>query len=549
MGHQGRSRDQTASDDTNDNVLSIPRHDCGQSLAHERPCDVDSATSCTVGSADGPEFSRIKQRIYHALSRGALMGATMRGGFHVVSYTLRLLSASTSRRGHGLSKGTMRHVVTKISKDTLSYGLFLGSFSGSFVLLDESIAYLFGREATTSWRAMVSGFLSGPCLLLAGSETRHTSLALYMFLKGLTFLVRCGNVPLPHLNEYNKGKTMDRRALVRKLLSPTRFAHGDVALMCLATAQLGYSWIILPTTLPGAYIKFWNKHGGKSHHVMDSIRHMCRETSLGRPTRQLPCDVVHPQASCTGHAVHFFPEALTRAIPVYIPVYIVPAIVIHRQKLFSKRHSREIWLKIGKGCLRSSLFLSLYCTLAWRSVCLAFQTTKNVSGKTVASSCWIAGMALFIEKKSRRMELSIYALSRAIESFALSLVEWGVLPRVQHQPRLDVILFSMASAAICHCYSDHCGQRRDIFAGKYLNFLDFIFGNTGFRNAGRIRHVPTNSDLVHMADKVTRLSDRVKSLARSVGNDLSSLSRTVSSRGSSDSDSISTFESSDDDHS
>jgi hypothetical protein len=32
----------------------------------------------------------------------------------------------------------------------------------------------------------------------------------------------------------------------RKLLAPTRMKYGDVALMCLSTAQIGYSWIVLP---------------------------------------------------------------------------------------------------------------------------------------------------------------------------------------------------------------------------------------------------------------------------------------------------------------
>ena len=34
--------------------------------------------------------------------------------------------------------------------------------------------------------------------------------------------------------------------LQRKLLAPTRWQHGDVALMCLSAAQLGYSWLGLP---------------------------------------------------------------------------------------------------------------------------------------------------------------------------------------------------------------------------------------------------------------------------------------------------------------
>ena len=45
--------------------------------------------------------------------------------------------------------------------------------------------------------------------------------------------------------------------------------------------------------------------------------------------------------------------------------------------------------------------------------------------------------------------------------------------------RIDVLMFSAAAAAIMHCYSDGHGRHRDVFRSKYLNILDFVFGNTG----------------------------------------------------------------------
>ena len=45
--------------------------------------------------------------------------------------------------------------------------------------------------------------------------------------------------------------------------------------------------------------------------------------------------------------------------------------------------------------------------------------------------------------------------------------------------RIDVLMFSAAAAAIMHCYSDSQGRHRDVFRSKYLNILDFVFGNTG----------------------------------------------------------------------
>ena len=79
---------------------------------------------------------------------------------------------------------------------------------------------------------------------------RHHSLAIYVLLRGITLLVRCGNKP-------------DAPRLVRRLLAPTRWRHGDTGLMCLCTSQLAYSWICKPQTLPPTFVHFLNKHGGK----------------------------------------------------------------------------------------------------------------------------------------------------------------------------------------------------------------------------------------------------------------------------------------------
>lgn len=77
------------------------------------------------------------------------------------------------------------------------------------------------------------------------------------------------------------------------------------------------------------------------------------------------------------------------------------------------------------------------------------------------------------------MELALYCLSRALESFALCLVDWGLVRRRDVPKRIDVLMFSAAVAAIMHCYSDGRGRHRDVFRSKYLNVLDFVFGNTG----------------------------------------------------------------------
>lgn len=75
------------------------------------------------------------------------------------------------------------------------------------------------------------------------------------------------------------------------------------------------------------------------------------------------CDLLHPGQSCAGHLAQFLPSAYLKALPVYLPVYIIPAIIVHRKNFFLR--PREIWLKFLKGCMRSSGFLSLLIGLAY----------------------------------------------------------------------------------------------------------------------------------------------------------------------------------------
>lgn len=81
-------------------------------------------------------------------------------------------------------------------------------------------------------------------------------------------------------------------------------------------------------------------------------------------------------------------------------------------------------------------------------------------------------MALAIEKKSRRIEISLYCLARAIESFFMCLLDVGYLPQLKKLKRADVVIFSLSTAVIMHCYA----REREVFRSKYLNVLDWVFG-------------------------------------------------------------------------
>ncbi|CAI5485679.1 unnamed protein product, partial [Closterium sp. Naga37s-1] len=243
---------------------------------------------------------------------------------------------------------------------------------------------------------------------------------------------------------------------------------------------------------------------------------------------------LHPGGWCGWHFLSFLPAAYMRAVPVYVPVYLVSALLVHRSSLL--RQPLSIALRTALGAARSSLFLSTYCGAAWFWTCNIHQLVGKCTRATMAGGAFLCGLAVLLEKKSRRMELALYCFSRAIESFFICLASWGVLPPLSSlalfpalakrylsakpaagapaaaigaggagtgsratsggcrgggivkeslsgvlpvaaavlQPHalLDVALLAAAAGVIMQCYQ----SERDVFRSKYLNVLDWIFG-------------------------------------------------------------------------
>lgn len=459
---------------------------------------IDSLRESVKSRIESPEATRARRRLEEAVLRGALTGLSLRGGLHAATFLFETFLRSRRKTNQSIKQGG-RPSGIRLVEDTIRWGLFLGSFSGTVVAVDELISMVWGSKKTSSWRGLVSGAVAGPTLLLTGRKSSHTGLAVFVLVRGLTLLVRCGNLP-------------SADAWKRRLLAPTRFRHGDVVLMCICSGQLLWSWIVMPSALAPSFVRFLNKHCGKDVAYVAAVREMCQNSARGirnsplqalqRSTfknfrGELPCEFLHPGLNCAQHTIAFLPEAYYRALRVYVPVYIIPAALVHRKRLIG---NLRLWYKIAFGTARSSLFLALYCTLAWTGACAGWQLSGRTTSALIAASCWVSGLATLAEKKSRRMELALYCLSRAVESLGLVVVAQGLIPQRYIPKRMDVILFSIASAAIIHCFSDHCGARREVFRSKYLEVFDFILGNEGFAH-GCIVHSPSNAELMSMAGK------------------------------------------------
>ncbi|XP_052886074.1 uncharacterized protein LOC108484133 isoform X2 [Gossypium arboreum] len=309
-------------------------------------------------------------------------------------------------------------------------------------------------------------------MLLTGHNTQHKSLAIYILMRAAVLASRCGI----------KSKRFG------KLCKPLTWKHGDIFLMCLSSSQILSSYILKQDSLPPSYRSFLNKHGGKDLVILQGVKEIASGlpfTNLEAieklykasgvdvkldPNMKIPCSMIHGNQSCSAHVISFFTEGYKRALPVYLPVYLIPALIVHRQDLL-KRPS-TILRKGIVGTARSSLFLSAYCTSAWLWTCLLFRLFRRCNIPMVAMGTFPTGLALAIEKKSRRIEISLYCLARAIESFFTCMADIGYLPQSTNLKRADVVIFSLSTAIIMHCYA----QEREVFRSKYLNVLDWVFG-------------------------------------------------------------------------
>ncbi|KAK9757570.1 hypothetical protein RND81_01G171200 [Saponaria officinalis] len=326
---------------------------------------------------------------------------------------------------------------------------------------------------TAKWRALVAGGIAGPSLLLTGLNTHHNSLTIYILMRAAVLASRCGI----------KIKRFGR------ICKPLTWAHGDIFLMCLPSSQILFAYILNQESLPSSYKSFLNKHSGKDLSILEGVKHLATGNnvlnldavekyynSLGvditlDPEMKVPCSMVHAKQSCETHFISFLIQAYKRAVPVYLPVYLVPALIVHRQDLL-KRPCSILWKSVF-GMARSSLFLSTYCASAWMWTCVLFRIFKRCNIPMVVMGTFPPGLALAIEKKSRRMEISLYCLARAIESFFTCMADVGYLPQsLMEIKRADVVVFSLSTAIIMHCYS----QEREVFRSKYLNVLDWVFG-------------------------------------------------------------------------
>jgi hypothetical protein len=156
-----------------------------------------------------------------------------------------------------------------------------------------------------------------------------------------------------------------------------------------------------------------------------------------------PCDAIHPGTDCITHFIKFYPGGLKRSLKVYGPVFLV-SLLFSRGKNF---------YRVINSILRSSMFLTSYCAIAWLSACaiVPIKGNRPLSRTQLFLHTWTAGLATVFEVPQRQAELAAYCMTYAAETVFHYLERRGYMTLY---PSLNLFILATSAGILIH-HSEH----------------------------------------------------------------------------------------------
>ncbi|KAJ3408574.1 hypothetical protein HDU80_005291 [Chytriomyces hyalinus] len=260
-----------------------------------------------------------------------------------------------------------------------------------------------------------------------------------------------------------------------ELRKQLRYAAGTMVMM-LSSSQILMAYVLEPQSVASSYQSFLLTHGGIRTHqpkhakdYLDVMGHVIRAGANGfsttylsanqpmpadftalppsfesnfpagvdlkrfepyfdyisqAPHKYLMCSLQHPKhTSCELGAAEFFGQEWVRAMQLYIPLNAIMTLVFKGNTIL-KNPGKNLYHYLT-GTVRSCLFLSSYCAMAWYSICCFRRINKKDSMWMYWVNGMLSGATVLLEAPGRRLELGLYCLPRALESFWKCGVKWG----------------------------------------------------------------------------------------------------------------------------
>ncbi|KAL7746325.1 hypothetical protein RI367_008333 [Sorochytrium milnesiophthora] len=354
-----------------------------------------------------------------------------------VKYLLGTLPAIL--RGAALKRPAL--LLKLLSKDTLRFALFVGSFSGLY----NSVQCALRRWTTSlpkSWISFCAGSVAGLSMAIDnGSPDRRTKVCLYFLVKTAQFVCR-------RLLELRRPQS-DEAAREVAPTTTDKLIHfltnqAGTMLMAASASQILHSFLTQPETLSKSYRKFLMVHTGVYDRFGAAANTQMRkiQDAILNPTvacTDIACTLLHPGAeSCLQSSLPSFVNALGRSAKMYATLNMATLVLLQSQKL--QTNPLRTLLRLATSTVRSSVFLSLYPLVFWLSMCYQNAGTRKLSISRLTLA--LPGLTALIENRHRRLELGLYCMQQALESAWNSLIAKGVIPTARAGQVLPLRLVS-----------------------------------------------------------------------------------------------------------
>jgi hypothetical protein len=402
-----------------------------------------------------------------------------------------------------LMRGTFKGVLQQLTHvDNVRFGLFTGSFLAvvNTVLLQlrrsvppRGAAVMPPLYLTQpSWyyyRGAIAGGAAGGCIQLLPYDMQK-NVTIFIFVRSFEMAVRM---------------------LHNRSLLPT-IPHSDSALLMTCSSHLMWAWIFQQDLLPPDYRGFVNRFGRKSTAQLAFVGYYLSNGTKNGPgakalvanvnknfaKRKLPpldlgpsrnlgpdvfCRTLHPSTpSCTKHFISYWFAGLRPALSLYGPVYGMPLVLFNFRRLLARpvQSLKDVFFNV----CRSSVFLSSYTSFGWGVACLAHLVFRFLGHKSVRTSKlnptvfsilaggFACGGCIFMEKRSRRIELALYFLLQSVHTLTRTRTMHKLHRSTPFLHTHTTTLVSMVcSASVVHCYLEHDDMLRRV----YLSLMKRLF--------------------------------------------------------------------------
>ncbi|KAI9208932.1 uncharacterized protein BJ171DRAFT_557640 [Polychytrium aggregatum] len=185
------------------------------------------------------------------------------------------------------------------------------------------------------------------------------------------------------------------------------------------------------------------------------------------PHEYIMCGLQHPTTlKCSLNAVQAFHNEWWRAMSLYTPLNAIMVVIFRGSALF--KDPLQTLSRLAVSILRSSLFLTCYVTTAWTLPCYLRRFSGTDRQWHYYINGILAGMMVLIEVPGRRLELALYCMPRALESFWNCGVKWKWWKNI---PGGEAIYFCFATGVLMTFYQNDPAIIHDGYRKVMVRFL------------------------------------------------------------------------------